>query len=439
MHKKILLLLLAFIAGNCCCKAQTADTTVLYSYLRANMQEITLSSDEAIPVFDHSFYNNTLFLFGENHGSANPQLFDILLFKQLYKNAGVRNYIAEMDATKAWLLNKYLRDGNEEYLKKVFSSWIADTAQWANTSNYKKFQALHLFYQSLPASQKFTILGIDAIQDYGLLKEYTHFFADGEKEKPIQLYLDSLQRITDTISYKGRAGLGNFARRLLRQFENNKKNYSKALAGKTKAFQHFITSLSFSGAGMYRDSVMYRNMQSIVNTFGLQQKKMYGFLGFYHCLQAGYEKSVPFAAALEKYMPAFSGKIISIQMLALQSKTLLPYMAQVKQMMPPAYADKLRKENPDFGQSVKYIPYDLSNDNGMMKVDGIQLLKTVTKPATTTLFRLNNINTPFSTGKLLAEVTGFQTLKFTNPDGNTLQAFQYIILFRDSKAAIPIE
>ncbi len=166
---------------------------------------------------------------------------------------------------------------------------------------------------------------------------------------------------------------------------------------------------------------------------------MYGFLGYYHCLQAGYEKSMPFAALLKKYHIGLQNKIVSIQMMALQSKTLLPYIAQLKQMMPPSYVEKLKNDNPEFPPSKKYIPFDLSNDNSMMNIDGIQYLKTVTTANSTVIFKLDNIGSPFATGKLLAEVKRFQSIKFTNPQSNTIEAFQYILLFRDSKAAIPIE
>ncbi len=418
---------------------QPADSASVNGYLRKNMEVLNLTKQLPIPFFDKAFLSNKLFLFGENHGSSNPQIVDVMLFKQLYTMAGVRYYIAEVDMIKAWMLNNFMKDGKDKWLQKVFASWVADTAQWANKSNYNKFYALRAFYTSLPAKDKFIFLGVDAIQDYSLLKEYTAYLFSNTHHMVGKPWLDSLKNITDTISYKERKSLGAFAARLSAQLKNNTTNLNKNAVTNAAALQHYIASLSFSGAGMYRDSMMYRNLKSLIDAYGLQDKKMYGFLGFYHCLQASYEKSMPFAAQLKHNSTLFDGKIISIQMLAVQSKTLLPYMAQIKQMMPLAYAQKLRSENADFTQSTKYIPFDLSNDAPMMKVNGIENLKAVTLPESTVIFKLNNAESPYARCKLLGEVTGFQNVQLTSAASTTTDAFQYVILFRDSKAGVPVE
>jgi hypothetical protein len=418
--------------------SQQIDTSGITPYLQKNMEVIDLKNLNLIKLIDKIELANSIFLFGENHGSANPQLVDVLLFKQLYKQAGVRHYIAEVDAAKAWMLNNYLKDGNEAWLQKVFKSWIADTAQWANKSNYAKFQQLRTFYISLAAKQKFTILGIDVFQDYGLLKEYSKSFVKSRHNIATHIYIDSLQKISDTIQYANRKQLGDYARRLLAIIKRNEMTDSGGFYFNAE-LKHFLTSLSFIGAGMYRDSIMFRNFESIVTTQQLQNKKSYGFLGFYHCLQTSYEKSMPFAALVKQYSLPFKGRILSIQMMALQSKTLLPYMGQLKQMMPKTYVDKLRNETVGFENATKYVPYTLSNDDAMMKIKGIDFLKNVTVENTTTIFKVNGAASPFSKTNLLAEVSGFQTLRLTNAANNTTQAFQYIILFRNSAAGLPIE
>jgi hypothetical protein len=419
--------------------SQQSDSSVINSYLRGQMEVLNIEKQLPVQQFDKSVFDNSLFLFGENHGAANPQAVDMLLFKQFYKQAGVRYYIAEIDMVKAWMLNNYLKDGNEQWLQKIFKSWVADTLQWANRSNYLKFQQLRQFYKSLPPKDKFIVLGVDVVQDYSLLREYGSHLLKNKTYKKLQYALDSLLTLTDTIQYSNRKVLGEFARRLLPKLLAEKEGLQKAFATSTPAMLHYVTGLSFISAGMYRDSIMYRNFESIVEKYKLQKSKLYGFLGFYHCLQTGYDKSMPFAALLQHNGSVFAGKTISIQMFALQSKTLLPYVGQLKQMMPEAYVSKLRSENADFINSKKYVPYDLSNDAQMMYVNGIANLKQVTASNTTTLFRLTAPGSPFLTNKLLGEVSGFQSIKFTKSESKTTDAFQYVILFRDSKAGVPIE
>jgi hypothetical protein len=206
-----------------------------------------------------------------------------------------------------------------------------------------------------------------------------------------------------------------------------------------KDVNYYISSLGLLGAGMYRDSMMYRNMELVTELYTLQQQKFYGFLGFYHCLQTGYEKSTPFAAHLQRRSNTFRNSVVSLQMFCGNCKVLLPYIEQVKKMMPASYVTKLRNDNPEFGPSKKYIPYGLSNDLQMMKVNGIEYLLQLTEPATVTLFQVNKQGSPFYHTKLLAEVSGFQNLKLTDANSKTTDAFQYILFFRNSPAALPIE
>jgi hypothetical protein len=402
-------------------------------YLLKNKEVINLENQKTFNSFDTSFYQNNIFLFGENHGSAYPHDFDFLLFKHLYEKEKVRFYLAEVDHIKANLLNSYLKDGDEKWLKKVFQSWQKDIAQWNNESNYNKYKKLHTFYQSLPANEKFTIIGIDVIQDYSLVNQYVSTLLQNKKSK-IAL-VNQFIATTDTVSYKNRKITGQLARKIQQEIAANKQ-YKKEFKKNFSAFELFIKNAGYTGNNMYRDSIMYRTFKDLDVFYGLQNKKVYGFLGFYHGLQTSYEKSMPFAAHLKK--DTNYNKVVSLQMLAIHSKVLLPYIDQVKKMMPPNYVAQLRKENPNFPVTDNYVPYEISNDNTMMKMQGIEDVKAVSEENTTTIFRINNPNSPYSTSKNLAEVTGFQSLKLTNEKSVTTDAYQYIVLFRNSPAGIPI-
>ncbi len=431
-------ILSVFLLVSCCTSAQTMDTTLFQTYLKANSEVLDTGGTKPIGMFDAGFYKNDLFLFGENHGSSLPLSADPVMFKQLYHRAGVRHYVAEVDDTKAWMLNNYLRDGNEQWLTRVFASWVKDTAQWASQENYKRYALLRAFYQSLPAGKKFVVLGIDVIQDYRLLKEQVLFYQRKRKSAVHLPMLDSLVALTDTITYAYRKQLGAYCRGMLQHMSLHTREYQRGMGGDFATFRHMITSFSFPGSGMYRDSIMYRNFADIVDTYQLSGKKLYGFMGFYHTLQVSYDGRLPFAAYLQQGKTGFSGKTVSIQMFAINSMVMLPLMGQLKQMMPASYIAELRKESPYFPASEKYIPYPLSNDGVMMNVPGIQNLKSVTQPNTTTLLRLNGAGSPYNSSRQLMETTGFQTLKPGNAEAVTTAAFQYVLLFRNSRAALPL-
>lgn len=74
-----------------------------------------------------------------------------------------------------------------------------------------------------------------------------------------------------------------------------------------------------------------------------------------------------------------------------------------------------------------------------MKVMGIKMLEALSKPSSVHLFRLEGRNSPFGSSRQLGEVGGFQSVQFTSPDSHTLDAFQYILLFRNSPAATPLD
>ena len=144
-------------------------------FLRANTADIS-GDDVSNPLFDAAFYRHQYFFFGENHGSARPQQTDYALFTHLHRKAGVRYYIAEVDFIKAALLNGFLATGDTTFLNKVFRSWKQDTAQWANKEHYQNWIRLRNFQASLPVRSRFTVIGLDVLQDQTLVAAYLQPF-----------------------------------------------------------------------------------------------------------------------------------------------------------------------------------------------------------------------------------------------------------------------
>lgn len=412
------------------------DSSAIKEYLRGNTAPLDLKDPKAPALFDPAFYQNQVFLFGETHGSAEPHLVDLFLFKQLYRDAGVRSYIAELDDSKAWMLNSYLADGKEEWLKKVFASWVRDTAQWASKENMDKYRELRSFYQSLPASEKFRIIGVDDTQDYSLLKEHLGWILSQSKPVKGAVYVDSLKGMVDTASADNRRVLGEFARRFLGQLEGNMR-----LAGTTgknhKQFLHLLRSLSFVEKGVTRDSIMYRNFTDYVEVNDIGEEKFYGFLGYFHCLSASFNKVPTFASLLDETSERFSGKVQTLLMQTVASKSMLPLVSQLRMMMPKVVIQKAQAESPAYADG-RYIPYELSNDNPMMMIKGTQYLKPLVKPGGLLLVKLDGPESPYSRSKLSAEIGGFQSVKFSSADAVTTDAMDYIILFHNAHACTPL-
>ena len=397
-------------------------------------KEVVTASDMASPLFDAAFYQNDYFLFGELHGSAEPQQIDLALLKLLHEKAGVRHYIAEVDHTKAWLLNRFLANGNTELLDQVFRSWKADTAQWANRQYYEKFRELYNWQQSLPADQRITVVGIDEPHDYSLVEEHI-------REISQQLVMPLGEQQLDTLyslihGEPNKKSLAHFGKWFLELIEHNEAAFKESLGSDYPSFRHLMASFSFLDQS--RDQVMYANFADQLSGFGWENAKMYGFLGFYHCLQTSFNGSEPFAALVRKNFPA-GKKIATLQMFVLDSECMMPLIAPMRRIIPPASVKKLAASNPEVARSGKYIATPLSYDSGMMSVSGIASLSNASAAGTITLFRLTGKKSPYLHTTELTTVTGMQQLSMTDPTAVTVDAFQYILLFRNCKAAVPLE
>lgn len=386
--------------------------------------------------FGNDLLNNRFVLFGENHGYAAPHTTDVALFTYLNKTAGFRHYIAEVDATKAWMLNRFLADGDTAWLQKVFASWVRDTAQWANVETYNKYRSLQELYKQLPPQKRFSFVGIDVPQDYGLLLEHILALTANVSFGAFSRYVDSLKAVTNGLTYAARKELSDYAKRMLPAATPYTKSLKKSLGKRHNDFMHLLTSFTHLNAGMPRDSVMYRNFKSQSSLNGWQTAKFYGYLGYTHCLQTGYNKMKPFAALLKTH-EGLTGKIASLQMVILKSKSMLPNVPMLRAIMPaPA---RSAATQPGFPTDGRYLAFDLNNDNKMiMYSDGIEWLREISKPGSVTVFRLASAGSPFNKSNRLAQVSGAQPLRLTEPKNVTTDAFQYVVLFRGSPAATPL-
>ncbi len=423
----VLLVLVAF--------SSTFAQSELKDFLSKNHNDFN-AEIQSNKLFDDEFYASQYIFLGETHGFANPQQVDFELFKTLNQKADFKYYIAEVDDAKAWMLNNYLNDGNENWLKKVFESWVNDTAQWANQNYFDKYKQLHQIQKELPKNKKFKFIGVDQPQDYEASNKYLNHFS-GKLNSAIIKTL--VQKLSSDLSSRNPEEIINSAKATLEFVNQNEKQVSSALKNDFNSFKNFLQNLSTIDEN--RDKAMFLNLENYITSNKLESEKMYGFMGIYHVMQTSYNSGEPFVHLLKKKLNGKS-KITSLVGFYTDSNMMMPYTGQMKMMIPAEYAGQLWQAYPDFGKSKKYLPVPFSNNQSnpvMEKVEHIESLEELSAENSATLFKLSAKNSPFNAQNTFAEVKGMMGITLTNPADKTTDAFQYLILFRNAQPGIPLE
>ena len=182
---------------------------------------------------------------------------------------------------------------------------------------------------------------------------------------------------------------------------------------------------------------MYQNLKNYVAAYELEKKKMYGFLGVFHCLQTSYNNVTPFAQLVKMNM---SEKTCTILGYYTDGFIMMPYIGQMKQMLPAAVVDQMKGSHPDFANTDRYValPYSNSQSNPFMeKVAEIEKLEQLAQPSSVHVFRLTGKDSPFNKQSTYAEVNGAWGIQLTNKSDATTKAFQYIVLIRNVNPASP--
>ncbi|QHT69523.1 erythromycin esterase family protein [Rhodocytophaga rosea] len=398
------------------------------AYLHMNKEVIQPGTENSFTLFDADFYNQQIFLLGEVHGFAIPQVLDIQLLTHLNQKVGLKYYLAEVDYSQAYFLNEYLQTGNDTLLSYVFKTWVNQNAQWGNKNFYNKIRQIRSLNQRLPADKQIKILGVDRIQDMAVTNRYLQQLLKQQNyqtgKNPL---LDKIQQLTasDTISMQTWAAQAN-------QILTDADSLSKHMLGK-ETFNCMFTlqNIAYYQPVVNRDSVMYLNLKALTSEFHLENEKMYGLWGFFHTMQVPIKRDHmvwPFAALLKHSQDSpFRNKVVSLNIYALDSENMMP-----GKMLPAS----IRK-----GKS--YFNTSWANSDGPLAfVGGIKDLRAVSAESTATLFKLNGANSPYRTSSRLAETKVLipgQSLEVADKTATTEDVFQYVILLRNGEALEPIE
>lgn len=342
--------------------------------------------------FPKTFYRSRLILLGESHGVAAPQGLDLELLIHLNQRIGLVDYLAEIDPVQADYFNRYLETGDEALLKRVFDYWTKSGAQWGNRAFEDKVRAIRQLNTTLPAARRIRFTGIDSVQDWGLVAEWIA----GPDDQAIPAF--AAKAATDRAS-AALAALGNKAGDVATELR---------------------ATLTEIAAGRDRETVIFNNYARAIRSGKLGNRPAYGLWGLYHVMQAGVNKTQPFAARVAaSHLPA-AGKTASIALLSLDSAVQIPVPF-------PDGVKRLRMTN-------------FNIDGPFVMVKGAATLRAASEPATITLFDTGARGSPIAPTDF-GQITTSVGQSFV-PDDSRPQArrlVQYVGVVRDSDWAPPRE
>jgi hypothetical protein len=382
-------------------------------------EEIVPGKTRNFSLFDAAFYQNQLLLLGEVHGIQKPQELDFELLTHLNQKEAVRYYIAEVDATKAHYLNQYLQTGDEATLLKVFRSWITQNAQWANKDYMRKIQKIRTLNQILPRNRRIQFVGIDRIHDKTLVAEHLRQLISGRKlSKAVRPLADSL---INKLDQKGPDSLAaNIALTWLTDWQAAESNYRKTFGTSAPELHDLLTNVSYLKTIKSRETTIFTNFKTVLPR--LTNEKLYGFWGYFHVLQSAPIKSAkPFACLVKE-----SGiKVVSITCSYLDSYMMLPTA-----FLPPFWQEK--------GKSYSRLD-KFNNDSELMHSEGIETMRAVTRPHSTTLFALDREGSFARHKPIRIKYSPFMPQKIEyDPQRPMTDYYQYVVLVRDSDMTEPI-
>jgi hypothetical protein len=409
----------------CKCQPLLAQDTSRFAYLEKYHEKINTEAANNFHLFDADFYSNQLFVLSESHGYDKPHQIDALLFQQLNKKNGTRHYLAEIDFSQAWYINKYMATGNEDLLKAIYQYWFDERFQWGCKAGFDKWKKLYAYNKTLPASKKIVVLGLDQAQDLNLNAQLLNeLVAEVKYKKGKNLMIDSLAIfVSQDLRKDTSKSFRKFCRRWVADISKNEASYKKLLVKNYFPFQYIINNIANR---IGREQQIYNNFNTYYKQYKLANKKMYGFWGRFHAMQDSINGDMSFSAMLKKSDLPLKNKIISIPVFCVESSSMLPTA-----FLPPMAQQK----------GTIFSKASMVNDDSFVyTVNGIKTFRQFVVKNEVVLFKLNAANSPYRKGLDMVE-SNSQFDKTFNWAGNkktaTVDYFQYAFVVSNADWAVP--
>jgi len=327
-------------------------------------------------LFDAAFYQNQVFLLGESHGVGRLQDLDFELLRHLNQRAGVRHYLAEVDGAKAYFLNQYLRTGDEATLRRVFASWIRTQQPWGNADFEAKIRRIRALNQSLPPARRIRFVGIDGVQDFGLMADYLAALRRAGRPLP-----PPLTAALDSVQTQLRAAPERAADVALRAQKTLSQGQAETTARRALGGQGYdevrlaLTTIGYARTLPNRESQLFANYAAALKVWHLQNEKLYGLWGLGHVLQSpALGNYVCLAARIRQSSLPGHESLVSI----LTTYTGCRMMTASAEL-PAAWRTP--------GQAYTALG-QFNHDGPLVRLQGMEYLKKTTASGSTTLFWL---------------------------------------------------
>jgi len=391
-------------------------------YLEDNRFDLTSSE------FDFPQKNFNIIGFGAYHGSAKTENTEIKLIKSLINDNLIKYYLPETDYSIAYFFNKFLKNGDTSLLRDLVIHYGVRVPQERTIEVYNKWKQLKDINDKLPQDEKIEIIGIDYQVNYRYTSRHILDLVDNFDNKLFHVKQIENMVKTDTTSYA--TGSLNYAGKILKNFaddyEINKNDY-KGRINDSISLNHIIRNLKISfNRKKAREEIIFENYLALDSIYNFKNNPQFLRMGFFHIQKSrqGKDGRPSFFTMLKEKNIYSKDKIVSI----------IGYLTDSEVLW-----DEL------FDENRKYTGFTTEGGYGIGDYEkeyfrGIQNLKD-SKISDKTLFRLNKINSPYTTKSPdLIEVimTDEKSNKDKVKDMSTLDFLDYAVLISGSKASTPI-
>lgn len=328
--------------------------------------------------FPDEFYDNRLFLFGEIHGYAPPQEFDLAILTHLNERLGVRYYLAELDPAQALVVNDYFVTGDDGKLRLIFDEWAKESAQWGNKEFFKKLQSIRVLNETLPSERKIGFVGVDAPQSDENFNSFAAESATMDASHPAQAI-------------------------------------NLALIDSAKARD--------SGSRYHH---IIENLEALMSAPSMAEEKIYGFWGFYHVLETVVNDSGRPLAMRAAEMDEFKDGVASM----FSSYGPGSFMMAPSEFMPPPVQGKN-------GEAYVLVPAGMDNPY-IQYTSGVNELSLANAEAPVSVFHLDGEDSPYLKGDRFFGGFGLMSMMHPfNVKGSTAEASDYVVYFEKASALTP--
>lgn len=421
------------------------------NYLIRNSQKIELTKP-SFQIFDDKFYSNDLFFFGFIHGSTTPQILDYELLIHLYEK-GIKYYAPEIGYSYAYFLNNFLETGDESYLNYVLEDEIRGRVpQDASIEFKEKWKKIYAFNKTKQEGDKITIIGTDASQ-----LNITHLAHLAPKEKTGIALIDSLHLFKELPKYKSTTIWSGkkiqksgkkweyffpasdeylFQERFLKAYRKNKNQILKAFGETANEVENAICIYE-QNKDKRREDAIFLNFKRLILPLINQGEKIYSNYGFSHVLQ---EKINGYSYIANRLKDSLNNEIKLTTILGLLANS------EVLKERKANRGKKIYIRGYKF-HGVDYNGYKTSKywdgDSILERINGISMLKRISKDNEVTLFKLDGDTSPFKKSLFFIDYKRYRESLFrkgfwqTEKDSSTTDYIQYILFIQNSKSNRP--